>query len=86
MDYSTNRPSTVTEADDEEADVAFYREKLQKLRTLCGLDKGVSVCSISFHLMVTDRVTKCFWLYLKENIYVWFRVVFGKQGCTILHS
>ncbi|GFR88014.1 cytoskeleton-associated protein 5 [Elysia marginata] len=40
MDYSSNRPSTVAEAEDEEADVAFYREKLQKLRTLCGLDKG----------------------------------------------
>ncbi|RUS89220.1 hypothetical protein EGW08_003030 [Elysia chlorotica] len=40
MDYSSNRPSTVSEADEEEADVAFYREKLQKLRTLCGLDKA----------------------------------------------
>lgn len=39
MDYSSNRPTAVSQPSDEDADIAYYRAKLQEFRTRCGLDK-----------------------------------------------
>ncbi|GFO33537.1 cytoskeleton-associated protein 5 [Plakobranchus ocellatus] len=56
LDFSSNKSGTAGETED--PDVDFYREKLQKLRAMCGLDKGAEPMKAFGDSQGTDSTSK----------------------------